>query len=301
MVRRTFAVIAAVALVCTLPGDMDAAGKSKRPLKKLEYDPDAREVELFQAIEAGEVDVRVVPKNALGANVLIENKTEEPLTVKWPTAVVAVPKHLAQFGVGQGALGGAGGGFGGQGGFGGGLGGQGGGQQALGGGLGGQGGYGGGGLGGMGGGGFFGGGMFNSIPPEQIASFQMNSVCLEHGKPEPSVKSEYVLVPVEKFSSDPVLYELLTIVGTGKVDPQGAQAAAWNIANKMSWDQLANKVTPHVGGVPPTPYFNRNQLFAGQSILAQARKVAEENPTPRKPEIRTSRVAESTPAAPAEK
>lgn len=303
MVRRSFAVIAAVALaafVLTLPGDTGAAAKSKRPLKKLQHDPSAAEVELFEGIESGQLSVKVVPKNAMGANVLIENTTQEALTVKWPSAVVAVPKHLSQFGVGQGGAGGFGGagagGYGAQGG--GGLGG--GGQQALGGGLGG-GGFGGGGLGGMGGlgggGGFFGGGGFGSIPPEQVASVTMNSVCLEHGKPDPSVKSEYVLLPVEKFSDNPVLFELLTMVGTGKVDPQAAQAAAWNLANNMSWEQLANKSIPHVGGLPPTPYFNQNQLLTGQSLLARARKIAEESPSPRRPEIRSSRVSESSAAA----
>jgi hypothetical protein len=304
MVRRSFAVLAvaaATAACClvlgTLSSDGWAAGKAKRPLKTLKHDPNAEEVALFEAIEAGQLEVRVLPKNAFGGNVLIENKTDKPLTVKMPAAVGAVPKHLAQFGGGFGGGGLGGGGLGG-----GGLGGgQGGGQQQLGGGLGG-GGLGGGGLGGggMGGGGFFGGGGggFGSIPPEQIASIPLNSVCLEHGKPEPSTRSEYVLVPIEKLSDDPVLHGLLELVGTGKVDAQAAQAATWHLANNMTFDQLANKAVQHVGGLPATPYFTQNQLLGAQALLAHTRKAVEEAPAQpaKKPEVRSGRVAESAAA-----
>lgn len=296
MVRRSIAVlgavtvaIAATCLVLSATSATWAAGKqnTKRPLKKLTYDPNAEEVDLFKGMESGQLKVKLIPQNAFGGNVLIENTTDKPLTVKLPQAAVGVPKHLAQFGGGGGFGGGGQGGFGGGGLGGGGLGG--GGQQQTGGGFGGQGGgLGGGGLGG-GGGGFFGGGAA-SIPPEQIGSIPFNSVCLQHGKPDPTVKAEYVLVPVEKFSDDPVLKELLVAVGTGKLDAQAAQAAAWHLTDKMSWEQLANKALQHTGGAPPTPYFTQAQLFGAQALLAQAKKKAEENPTPKSVEpIRSGR------------
>ncbi len=298
MVRRSIAALGAFALALAAAGLVLsdsaatwAAGKqpSKRPLKKLTYDPNAEEVELFKGIEAGQLKVKLIPQNAFGGNVLIENTTDKPLTVKFPEAVVGVPKHLAQFGgggFGGGGLGG--GGFGGGGLGGGGLGG--GGQQQVGGGLGG-GGLGGGGFGGggnQGGGGFFGGGAA-SIPAEKVGSIPFNSVCLQHGKPEPGVKSEYVLVPVDKVSEDPVLHQLLAAVGTGKVDAQTAQAAAWHLTDKMSWDQLANKAVQHTGGVAPTPYFTQAQLLGAQALLAQAKKRAEDQPAPKPEPIRSGR------------
>lgn len=297
MVRRSIAALGmlslALAAACLVLQDSSAtwaAGKtSKRPLKKLTYDPNAEEVDLFKGMESGQLKVKLIPQNALGGNVLIENTTDKPLTVKLPQAAVGVPKHLAQFGGGFG--GGGQGGFGGGGGLGGGGLGGGGGQQQTGGGFGG-GGLGGGGQGGFGGGGgqggFFGGGAA-SIPPEQVGSIPFNSVCLQHGKPEPSVKSEYVLVPVEKFSDDPVLHQLLAAVGTGKVDTQAAQAAAWHLTDKMSWDQLANKAVQHTGGVAPTPYFSQAQLAGAQALLAQAKKRSEEEPAPKAEPIRSGR------------
>ena len=282
MLRRSLAVTCALALLATglvtmwAPVDVAAASKkAKKPLTKLQHDPAAEEVDLFEAIEAGQVTAKLIPKNAFGGNFLVENLTDKPLTVKLPQAAAAVPKHLAQFGGGMGGM--QGGGMGGMGGMGGGMGG-GGGQQQMGGGFGGGGM--GGGMGGMGGGGggFFGGGGggFGSIPPESVASFKFNSVCLEHGKAEPTSRAEYVVVPLEKVSNSPVLRELLTAVGTGRLDQQSAQAAAWHITDDMSFADLANKQMQHAGGVAPTPYFSQAQLFGAQNLLAAARTRAEE-------------------------
>jgi len=294
MVRRTIAVLCTLAFLATglvvLPGTSEVAAASKKtakkPLTKLQLDPNAEEVDLFQGIEDGQLTARLIPKNAFGGNVLIENLTDKPLTVTLPEAAIGVPKHLAQFGGGQGGFGG--GGLGG-----GGLGG-GGGQQQTGGGFGGGGGQ----QGGGGGGGFFGGGGgggFGSIPAESVASIPFNSVCLEHGKPEPSVRSEYVLVPVETVSNDPILRELLEVVGSGKVDRQSAQAAAWHLTDDMSFEELANKAVVHTGGNPPTPYFTRDQLVGAQALLSFAKQQAEESPKstepkPERPEnIRSTR------------
>lgn len=298
MVRRLIAVSGMVAVLAaglallTQPLIGRAADKkTKKTLKVLKHDPAAEQVELFDAIERGQLDVKVIPKDAFGSNVLIENLTDKPLTVKLPQAVVAVPKHLAQFGGG----GFGGGGLGGQGGFGGGgLGGQGGGgQQAQGGGFGGQGGggLGGGGFGGQGGGGF-GGGGFGSIPPETVASIPLNSVCIQHGKPDPTSASQYVLVPIENYSDNPVLHQLLAIVGLKQVDPQAAQAAAWHLTDRMSWDQLAAKSSQHVGR-PPTPYFTQAQLQTAMSLVAKSQELAKDAPKiePRKP-IRAETPAE---------
>ena len=236
----------------------------KRPITNPKFDPTGAEVELFNGIETGQIEARLMPKGALSGTVFIANKTDKPLNVKVPDAVVAVPIH-SQFGGGVGGLGG--GGFGGGGIAGGGIGGQGGGQQALGGGFGG--GLGGGGLGAGLGGGQAGGGGFFSIPPERTVAVKFNSVCLQHGRPEPTVSSRYRLIPVSRVTDEPVVHELLAAVGTGMLDPLTAQAAAWAVSNNMSWQQLAAKTVEHLGGQPSTPYFTQEQLNRAQRLLAQ--------------------------------
>ena len=268
MVRRSSAAVivcslASLALVLSIAQvpELSAANKKapyKKPIKNPKFDPTGEPVEFFAAMEAGQIEAKLIPKNALGGNVLIENKTDKPLNVQIPEALVGVPMNF-QFGQ-QG--GGQGGQQGGQ---------QGGGQQQQGGGVGGgQQGGGGGGQQGGGAGGFF------SVPAERVVSLQFNSVCLEHGKPEPTSSSRYKLVPVAQVSQDPVLYELLTVVGTGKVDSQAAQAAAWHLTDDMSFQQLASKAVTHLGGQPPTPYFSTAQLQGAQQLLGLSTRKAEE-------------------------
>ncbi len=219
----------------------------KKPIKNPKFNPLGEEVELFAGIESGQIEVTLIPKNALSGNVLIENKTDKPLNVKTPAAVIGVPMHY-QFGGGGGGFGGGGGGFGGA----------------------------------------EGGGRY-SVPAERVVSIPFNSVCLEHGKAEPNSSSRYRLVPVTMLSQSPVLYELLAAVGTGNVDSQAAQAAAWHLTDKMSFQQLAAKPLVRLGQ-SPTPYFSRDQLADAQQLLGMATGRAAERAISKKaePENETS-------------
>ena len=127
-----------------------------------------RSVDLFDAMRNGDLDVKFVAKNSHDGRLLIKNNTDQPLSVKLPDAFAAVPV------LAQNAGGGAGGGTrssrssnsqNNQ-------------NQSVGGGLGGGGGGGGGGRGG-------GGGAFD-VATEKVAKINVQTVCLEHGKKEPS-------------------------------------------------------------------------------------------------------------------
>ncbi|MFQ5731321.1 MAG: hypothetical protein ACE5KM_05120 [Planctomycetaceae bacterium] len=221
-------------------------------------------------MKKGQLAVRVIAKNSKGGRVLVENKTGKPLTVQLPKAFVGVQvlKQIGAPGAGVGAGGGLGGGAGGYGG--GGQGGFGGGQQPLGGGFGG-GGFGGG-LGGGLGGGYgagAGGGIF-SVPSKRIVAVPFKSVCLAHGKPEPTPKARYRMVKVEDYTSDKTLQQLITLVGTRTIDTRVAQAAAWHLTDKMSWRQLAMKKRKRLGGVGPVPYFAPAHVYAAQRLVAKA-------------------------------
>ena len=87
----------------------------------------------------------------------------------------------------------------------------------MGGGMGGMGG----GMGGMGGG----GGGFFSIPAEKTVSIPLNSVCLEHGKANPTPRMAYRIAKPSEVSDKPELNELLKLVGQNKVERGTAQAA----------------------------------------------------------------------------
>ncbi|MCA9076776.1 MAG: hypothetical protein KDA93_17250 [Planctomycetaceae bacterium] len=246
-------------LAVTLMGFLCSTGDAAKPksvIKNPQYDPNAKHIELFDGIESDALSAKMIPKNALGGNLLIENKTDQPLTVEMPDSIVGV-HVLGQFGNSGG-----GGGFGGNGGSGGG-------GQSTGGGTGGGGGGFSGGGGGNDGGGFF------SIPPERTIRVPYQSVCLEHGKPDPRPKMNYQLVRTEEFTQDPVLQELLKLVAQQKIHPDIAQAAAWHLADNMSWEELAQLKHDRLG-VPDTATFSYEQLRVAQSVVSTATRLAKE-------------------------
>lgn len=264
---RPWALVGALAVSVVAPG---ISADSKKENKKQVVTPvklneSLEHMDVFEGIEKGVLDVRMIPNDAMGGNVLVENKGDKPLNVDFPAAFVG--KQILKQGFGGGQQGGGGGGFGG-GQQGGGQGG--GGQQSQGGGgqggqQGGGGGFGGGGgqQGGGGGGGFF------SVPTDRIIRFKYLAVCLEHGKPEPTPRSVYRMVKVDEFSTNPVLEETLKMVANGQLDPQAAQAATWHLTDKMSWEQLAAKSIPHIGK-PSTPYFSADTLARARNIHTMA-------------------------------
>jgi hypothetical protein len=255
------------------------SAEARKPvISKPKFDPTAERVEFFKGMEDGQLTTKFVPKDANGGFLLVTNTAAEPITVELPEAFVAV-QVLKQFGgMGGGGMGGMGGGGMGGGGMGGG--GMGGGQnQNVGGGMGG-GGMGGGGMGGggMGGGGMGGGGMgggFFSIPPERTVRVPYVSACLNHGKPDPSARLEYKLVPVEEYTKDEVLGELIRMVGRGEVNQHSAQAAIWTRTDNMSWDQLASKSVRGILSVQY--YFQPQDILQGQRIMEVAQVNVQEN------------------------
>ncbi|WP_437188109.1 hypothetical protein SH668x_001539 [Planctomicrobium sp. SH668] len=273
------------ALIISVQGSLFA----DRPLSKTKLDPSAKQVEMFSAMEEGQIDVKLVARNALGGNLLITNNTDEPLTVQLPEAFAAVPVS-AQFGMGGmgGGMGGMGGGMGGMGmgggmgGMGGGMGGMGGGMQSMGGGMGGGMGGMGGGMGGMGMGGGMGGmggmGMMQSIPAQKTLRVSFNSVCLNHGLNEPNPRTKFNVIPVDQYTQDPVLQALITMVGTGSLDSQSAQAATWHVTDGLSWEQLANKGKGPVR-VPGDNYFSSANIQAAMQISNAAKAQAAERMT----------------------
>ena len=208
----------------------------------------ASQVELFAAASAGDVGIKFIPKNANQATIMIENKTDRPLSIELPEAFAGVFAQIG--GGGRGGIGGGGGGLGG-----------GGGAQGVGGGIGG----GGGGFGG-GGGGFGGGGAFN-VAPAQTRKIKVATVCLEHGKDDPKPKMHYEMQPLTDFTQDERVIEICKALGKGQIDTTAAQAAVWHVTAGLTWQQLANKVkTEHHNGTVDL-YFTRQDIHRAVRIV----------------------------------
>lgn len=250
--RRSAYTTSGIALVCLVMIPALALAGSRRARRPLEPDARYETIELFEGIEDGRLEVTLAPRDASEFRVLVKNTTDQPVNVDFPAAVGTV-NVLAQFGGGGGA-GGAGGGGGGGGG------------QSGGGGIGGGGGGGGGGFGG-GGGGF-------AVPPERVAELKLNTVCLEHGKPDPRPAMHYELRKIEEVTDNVALQELVRQFGSGKITNQrSAQAAAWHLADGMAWQELAALKNRRIRR-PDEPHFRPQELRQAQTLVAIAHHAA---------------------------
>ncbi len=246
MSHRPFCLLLAPLLMMALNANLLADAKSKS----------GDRVELFAAMEADQVDVRLIPKNAEQATVIIKNKTNRPLSIKLPAAFAGVPV-LAQIDRG-GDRGGGGGNIGG-----------GGGNQGMGGGMG---------MGGMGMGGM-GGGFFN-VGPDRVVKMKVVTVCLEHGKRDPNPRVPYEMKPIESFNKSPAVAELCKMLGNKEIDQVSAQAAAWHLCDNLSWDELARKVkVKHLNGRQEM-YFNARHLNLAVQAVQKAHARAESERSP---------------------
>ena len=221
-------------------------------VKAAEPVDESQAVELFQAMEEGLVEVKLVPKNSLESSLSVTNKTNRPIVVDMPSAFAGVPV-LAQPPMG---------GFGG-GGFGGGPGG---------------GGFGGGAFGGDDMGGRRGGGVF-SIAPNKTHKEAVRTVCLEHGKKEPRSTVKYTIVPIDSYTDNKTTQVLCEMLGDKDLDQNAVQVAVWSAENGMTMEELAAKTRQTARNNPVESYFKPGELQLGAELLAQANgraKVVEE-------------------------
>ena len=210
---------------------------------------EAAPVELFSAMKEGLVSAKVIPLSERGFHVLLENKSDQPLNVQVPSAVVAFSPPILK-------------------------------QQGMGGGMGG---------GGMGGGGMGGGmgtdalrGGFMNVPLAAHGTRQrigkryikdkqklsLGAVCLEHGRanPRPSMKKRYRLISVEQYTTNPVAQELIRQFATGRVARPVAQAAIWHAWSGLSWRELATKRVGRAVG-PGELYFHPQVIRRASTLV----------------------------------
>jgi hypothetical protein len=228
------------------------------------FNPQHESAEVFAAIQAGQVEAQLIPKDSAQVCLLLKNKTAKPLNVELPAALAAVPV-LAQFNLpgnpnnqGNNANG----------------------PQPL-------------GLGNpgannplfnLGNGPGNRGNIFFNIAPEQVAQIRLPAVCLAYGQPEPKPQMTYQLKPLASVTDKPGVQELCAMLARGEVSQRAAQAAAWHLSNEMSWKQLKAERIKIAFGRLSEPYFTDRELTEGQKAankaLEQAKKQKEAAKSP---------------------
>jgi hypothetical protein len=237
-----------VSATITFAADRSTRGASEAP----------EAVEFFAAVEAKQIAARFIPRDSRRATIWIENKTDKPLSIQMPAAFGGAPV-LAQAGGGFFPPPGGGGGGGAA-------------PQRV--------GFPGNGFPGMLDGGFAGGGGggpggmpgagigFFSVPAGKTIKTKVPCVCLEHGKPDPKPRVPYEVVRIESICAKPELAELLTTLGTGRGNQRVVQAAAWHLANDMSWERLDALNIKRITGLRQR-WFHPAELEAAKQLVAR--------------------------------
>jgi hypothetical protein len=209
-------------------------------------------IDMFDAIDKQLIEVRYIPIDSKQGTLLMSNLVDRVVYIKMPDGFAAQP-ILAQFGqpgggngFGQAAGGQAAGGQNG-----------GGGAQSVGGNANGA---------GAGAGAGQNGGMFR-IPPGRSIKQTAVTVCLEHGKPDPKPQIPYRLMRLETLVQDPVLASICTQLNSSQLDQVSGQAAAWHVANKMSWEQLSKLPAHQSKYLPPQKLFSAKQIQSAQAFV----------------------------------
>ncbi len=116
------------------------------------------------------------------------------------------------------------------------------------------------------------------LHPGKTRVFRFSTVCLEYGKPEPSARLPYRMIALNAWSDEPRLAFVMECLASGVITQKVAQAAAWHIANGLSWERLAAETIDHIGGVPDEPFFTAAELGAAQQVVDVAARTSGNRP-----------------------
>ena len=90
---------------------------------------------------------------------------------------------------------------------------------------------------------------------------------------------DYTIKPISAVSTDPKIYELCRMLANDEVTQLIAQAAAWNIANGISWEELLTKNRVELMDGYFERYFTPSQLQMAFKVVEVSAERAEERAT----------------------
>ncbi|REK15505.1 MAG: hypothetical protein DWQ37_09365 [Planctomycetota bacterium] len=75
------------------------------------------------------------------------------------------------------------------------------------------------------------------------------------------------------MTDSPGVEQLLAALSANKVNQRVAQAAAWHLANDMSWEELAGKRIEHLNGTSEA-WFSRQEIAMGMRAASASLALA---------------------------
>ena len=93
---------------------------------------------------------------------------------------------------------------------------------------------------------------------------------------------EYTIKPIESMSKDKKIHEMCRMMANDEITPNIAQAAAWNVANGLSWEFLLTKNRVELMGGYFERYFSRRELEIAQQVVAESAARAKQRKSEKK-------------------
>jgi len=117
------------------------------------------------------------------------------------------------------------------------------------------------------------GNNFFNIAPEAEGKFLVETFCLEHGKAGPRSRIRYEIKQLETVCNEPELKNLLKYYGENRsqLDHEAAQAATWHLSNRLSWQELSEHRRKHVNGASEL-YFTASDIQAAVKMVERAKR-----------------------------
>jgi hypothetical protein len=110
------------------------------------------------------------------------------------------------------------------------------------------------------------------VLPARSRVVRVTTVCLEHGKREPSARIAYKMVSLEDCSGDRRVAEVLYAMAKGEISQKVAQAAVWHLSSGRTWGQLGTEVHAMDGVEPDVPVFSEAELATAQRFVEESTK-----------------------------
>ena len=272
LIRRwlRLAILAAVAVSVPVVADAADPAKGLGPA-----DPNSQTVDFFAAIHEGQISAQLIPRDAWQGRLLLTNKTDKPLNVRLPDVFGGVPVAAQLFPPGgnanqdrkQGGNKNA--------------------PQSL--------------AVGMPFGNNLAGPMNNrnnpmmnvpnrgnnrmnqgplfNVAPERTGQLKIASLCLEHGKPNPRPSIPYEIRPIESVAAKAEVQEIARMFAQGEVSQRAAQAAAWHLANGLTWDKLQAEKAVKLA-LWSEPLFSPQDLSRAKKAVDKATQQVKQRQTP---------------------
>jgi hypothetical protein len=110
-------------------------------------------------------------------------------------------------------------------------------------------------------------GLFD-IAPETTRTVKLTSVCLDYGHPTPRPTMKYEVRPLPAVTDKKGVVEVCELLSRGEITRRAAQLAAWHFSNDMSWEKLAGLKTKQAIGTAPK--YTKDDIAAAKKAAEKA-------------------------------